>query len=168
MPILNHCKYHFKIETQNHFDKQDGASLIRAVVSKEAKFFRQQFCGVIADMLTQWILEALGQGITTTQYASHLTLDSGTDNTGSGPSSRLSVPTYDYNSMLRDRRLKVIFSNILNSARRDPVLMLRFYWVSFIMFVTASALACHRVLVSLSEAYLGPLKIAPKRYAIGA
>ncbi|KAF3433920.1 hypothetical protein FNV43_RR25023 [Rhamnella rubrinervis] len=146
----------------------DGASLIRAVVSKEAKFFRQQFCGVIADMLYQWILGALRQGITATQYGSHLTLDGGTDNRGSGPSSRLSMPTYDYQSMLRDRRLKVIFSNILNSARRDPILMMRFYWVSFIMFVTASALACHRVLVSLSEAYLGPLKIAPKQYAMGA
>lgn len=168
MPTLDHCKYHFKIETHNHFHEQDGASLIRAVVSKEAKFFRQQFCGVFADMLYQWILEALGQGITTTQYGSHLTLDSRTDNRGSGPSSRLSTPTNDYHSILRDRRLKVIFSKILNSARRDPILMLWFYWVSFVMFVTSSALACHRVLVSLSEAYLGPLKIAPKRYAIGA
>ncbi|XP_048325890.2 uncharacterized protein LOC107413651 [Ziziphus jujuba] len=146
----------------------DGASLVKAVVSKEAKFFRQQLCGVIADILCQGILKAFGQGVRRTQYSSHVKLESGTDTRDLGPSSRLSTPIYDYHSLLRDRRLKVIFSNILNSARRDPMLMLRFFWVSFIMFVTASALACHRVVVSLSEAYLGPISIAPKRYAIGA
>lgn len=140
--------------------------MVQAVVSKEAKFFRKQLSGVIADILYQWILETFGQGVTT-QYGSHVKLESGTDNRDLGPSSRLSTPINDYHSILKDRRLKVIFSNILNSARRDPILMLRFFWVSFIMFVTASALACHRVVVSLSKAYLGPISIAPKRYAIG-
>lgn len=141
--------------------------MIRAVVSKEAKFFRQQLCGVIADMLCQWILETLGGGVTA-QNGSRMALNSGTASRDLGPSSRLSTPMYDYHSILRDRRLRVIFSSKLNSARRDRILMLRFYWVSFVMFVTASALACHRALVFLSEAYLGPLKIAPRRYAIGA
>ncbi|KAK9282959.1 hypothetical protein L1049_011184 [Liquidambar formosana] len=37
----------------------DGASLIRAMVSKEAFFFRQQLCRVIADVLYQWTFETL-------------------------------------------------------------------------------------------------------------
>ncbi|KAK9283171.1 hypothetical protein L1049_011404 [Liquidambar formosana] len=41
--------------------------------------------------------------------------------------------------------------------------MLRFCWASFVMFVTALALACHRVVVSLSEVFMGPVSFAPKR-----
>ena len=122
--------------------EQDGASLVRAVVSKEAKVFRFQLCKIIADILYQWVFEALGQGMPARQYS--------------------------YQSLLRDRRLKVIFFKILKSARREPVLMLRFYWALFVMFIAASALAFRRLLVSLSEAYLGPLSFAPKRFAISA
>ncbi|GMN51106.1 hypothetical protein TIFTF001_020255 [Ficus carica] len=144
----------------------DGASLIQAVVSKEAKAFRQQFCRVIADILYLWIFKALGQDNTTTRYGSQLVLAIGTGNREPSSSSRSLTPIYDYDSILRDRRLKVIFSHILKSARRKPVLMLRFYWVSFVMFITASAIACHRVLVSLSEAYFGPVSFSHKQYAI--
>ncbi|XP_061996446.1 uncharacterized protein LOC133714364 [Rosa rugosa] len=144
----------------------DGASLIQAMVSKEAKFFRQQFCRFVADILHQWMLETFVRGITTVQYSSNLRVASGPDNKELGPSSRLSTPIYDYRSVLRDRRLKVIFSNIINSARKNPVLMLRFCWTSFVMSVVAFALASHRVLISFSEAYLGPISFASKQYAI--
>lgn len=144
----------------------DGASLIQAVVSKEAKVFRQQFCRVIADVLYLWIFKALGQDITTTRYGSKVILSFGAGNRELSSSSRSSMPIYDYDSILRDRRLKVIFSHLLKSARRKPALMLRFYWVSFVMLLTASAIACHRVVVSLSEAYFGPVSLAPKQYAI--
>lgn len=127
----------------------DGASLIRAMVSKEAKFFRQQLCRVIADILYQWMSEALGQDVTITQY-------------------RISTPICDYQSILRDRRLKVIFLTVLNSTRRDPILTVRFSWASFVMFVTASALACHQILVSLSETYIGRVPFAPKQFAVSA
>lgn len=139
--------------------------MIQAVVSKEAKVFRQECCRVIADILYLWIFKALGQDDTTIRCSSQI-LAIGTDNKELSPSSRLSTPIYDYDSLLRDRRLKVIFSNVLKSARRNPVLMLRLYWVSFVMFVTASALACHRVIVSLSEAYFGPVSFPRKQYAI--
>lgn len=158
---------HFKILIL-HFNVQDGASLIQAMVSKEAKFFRQQLCTVIADILYQWMCEALGQDITITQSSSRVRFVGGPDNQELGSSSRLSTPICDYNSILRDRRLKVIFLKALNSTRRCPVLFVRFCWASFVMFVTASALACHRILVSLSETYTGQVTVAPKRYAFSA
>ncbi|XP_059456102.1 uncharacterized protein LOC132186243 [Corylus avellana] len=146
----------------------DGASLIQAMVSKEAKFFRQQLCTIIADILYQWMCEALGQDIAITQSSSQLRFMSGPDNRELGSSSRLSTPICDYNSILRDRRLKVIFLKALNSTRRRPVLFARFCLASFVMFVTASAVACHRILVSLSETYIGRVPVAPKRFAFSA
>ncbi|KAG2723534.1 hypothetical protein I3760_02G173900 [Carya illinoinensis] len=146
----------------------DGASLIRAMVCKEAKFFRQYLCRVIASILYQWMCETLGQGIKVTQSSSQVRLVGGLDNRELASSSRLSLPIRDYHSILRDRRLKVIFLKVLDSTRRDPVLLMRFCWASFVMFVTASALACHRFLVSLSETYLSPVSFAPKRYAVSS
>lgn len=138
------------------------------MVSKEAKFFRQQLCTVIADILYQWMCEALGQDNTITQSRSRVRFMSGPDNRELGSSSRLSTPICDYNSILRDRRLKVIFLKALNSTRRRPILFVRFCWASFVMFVTASALACHRILVSLSETYIGRVPVAPKQFAFSA
>lgn len=145
----------------------NGASLIRAMVSKEAIFVRQQLCRVIADALYHWMTQTFGRGIMATWYSSQVRLTSEADNRELSPSSRLTVPVYDYQSIFRDRRLKVIFSRILDSARKDPALMLKFYWTTFAMVVTASVRACHRVLVSLSEAMLAPSRILP-RVAISA
>lgn len=146
----------------------DGSSLIRAMVSREAHFFRQQLSGVIANILYQWLFSALGQGITPTQYSSNVRLSGGPGNQQLGSSYGLTTPFYDYQSFLKDRRLKVIFSKVIDSARRDPMLMLKFCWTSFVMFITASALAFHRLLVSLSETYLGSMPFTSKRYAISA
>lgn len=144
----------------------DGASLIRAMVSKEGGFFRQQLCGIIAEILYHWMLGAIGSSTRVAQYNSRVKLASGTSNYELGPSSGRSTSIYDYQSIFRDRRLRVIFSKALRSAQSDPVLMLRFCWSSLVIFVTASALACHRAVVNLSEAYLGPLSFVPKRFAI--
>ncbi|KAJ9175588.1 hypothetical protein P3X46_014130 [Hevea brasiliensis] len=146
----------------------DGASLVRALVSKEAVFFRQQLCRTIADLLYQWTVQTLGLGITATQYCSQLRSTSEFDNRELGLPSPLSMPLHEYQSIFKDRRLKVIFSRIIDSARKDTVLMLKFCWTSFIMVVAASALAFHRVLVSLSEVYISRLSLASKRVAIGA
>lgn len=131
----------------------DGAALIRAMVSKEAVIFRQQLGCVIADIIYQWMSEAFGQATTFAQYGSRMSLALGPDNR---ESPRLATPISNYRYILRDRRLKLIFSKVLGSARKDPVLMVRVFWVSFVMLVSASALAFHRMLVSLSEAYLSP------------
>ncbi|TQD97343.1 hypothetical protein C1H46_017045 [Malus baccata] len=142
----------------------DGASLVQAMVSKEAKVYRQQFCRVIADVLYQWMYAANGWGITKTRYSSDLKMAGGPENRERGPSSR--APIYDYRAIYRDRRLRVIVSNVLKSARKNPILMLRLYWTSFVMFATAFALACHRALLSFAEDHLGPISFAPKQYAI--
>ncbi|CAI0411752.1 unnamed protein product, partial [Linum tenue] len=134
----------------------DGASLIRGMVSKEATPLRQQLCKVIADVMHQWVVQALGQHITALKYSR---LTSG---------SRSSVSVDEYQAILRDPRLKVIFLRIISSTRKDPALMLKFSWTSFIMAVTASARAFHRVLVSLSEAFVSSLPLSPKRVAVSA
>lgn len=152
-------------ETYLSLNEQDGASLIKAMVSKEGKFFRQQLCKIIVDLLYQWMIKLFGQGITVTQY-SRVVLANGPSNKESGLSPRSSLPTYDYNSIFRDRRLRVIFSKVLKSASRDKILMLRFSWASLLIIITASTLACHQLVVSLSEAYLGKIFDAPKRYAV--
>ncbi|XP_058204689.1 uncharacterized protein LOC131318750 isoform X2 [Rhododendron vialii] len=131
----------------------DGAALIRAMVSKEAIVFRQQLCRVIADIIYQWMSEAFGQATTIAQYGTRVNLASGP---GNQESPRLATPISDYRYIFRDRRLKVIFSKVLGSTRKDPVLLVRFFWVSFVMLVSASALAFHRMLVTLSEGYLNP------------
>ncbi|EEF29135.1 Ubiquinone biosynthesis protein coq-8, putative [Ricinus communis] len=146
----------------------DGASLVRAVVSKEAVFFRQQLSRVIADLLYQWVVKTLGIGNKATKYSSQVRLTSELDNKELGPSSNLSMSMYDYQSIFQDRRLKVIFSRILNSAMKNPVLMLKLCWTSVVMVVAASALACHRVLVSLSEIYIAPFSLARKEVALSA
>ncbi|KAJ8765850.1 hypothetical protein K2173_020366 [Erythroxylum novogranatense] len=144
----------------------DGASLVRAMVSKDASIFRKQICQVIADILSQWIIQTLGLGTARTHYSVPIkhTIEPG--NEEQGQSVGLSTNLYDFQSILRDRRLKVIFTRILNSARKDRMLMLKFYWTSFVIFVRATALACYRVILSFSEAYIGPLILSPKRVAI--
>ncbi|KAM7274292.1 hypothetical protein ACFE04_028956 [Oxalis oulophora] len=144
----------------------DGASLVRSMVSEEAILFRQQFCRVIADVLYEWMFETLGQRIIPTwYYSSKLRMAGGSKCT---EMDRSSSSVYKYKSLMTDRRMKVIFLKIFASARKDPILMLRFYWASFVTFIMATALACHRFLVSLSEAYLSPLSFAPRRFAVGA
>lgn len=137
------------------------------MVSKEGKFFRQQLCKIIADALCQWMIKLFGQGITATQHPGVM-LVNGPINKESGLSPTSSLPAYDYSSIVRDRRLRVIFSKVLKSASSDKFLMLRFCWASLIIMITASTLACHRATLSLSEAYLGPIFDPPKRYAVSA
>lgn len=141
----------------------DGASLVRAMVSKEAVIFRQSLSRIISNVLYESIYDAVEGRLATRQYGSRATLESGAENF-----SRLSTPNSGYKSIMRDRRLKVIFFKILESARKDRLLMLKFCWASFIMFLSASALACHRVVVSLSEAYIGPISLPRRELAFSS
>lgn len=127
----------------------DGASLAQAVVSKEASFFRNQFCRIIADIMYQWMVVTLG--VPPSQYSSRV---------------RPNDPTNEYQSLLKDRRLKVISLKVLDSTRKKPMLMLRFCCTLAAMFIKASALACHQLLISLSETFLAPISFAPKRFAV--
>ncbi|KAI3508671.1 hypothetical protein L1887_23680 [Cichorium endivia] len=128
----------------------DGASLIRDIVSKEAKPLRLQLCKIIADMIYHTIYAtALGKTlITNAIYRSS------------------STPAVDYQTLVKDRRLKVIVLKVLESGRKDPLLMLRLCWVCFVTAVAASALACHRVFVSMAEDYLGRVSFTHKKLAV--
>ncbi|KAK6144798.1 hypothetical protein DH2020_021618 [Rehmannia glutinosa] len=48
----------------------DGASLVRALVSNEASPFRQQLCKIVADILYQWMCEALEKGLNFSKFNS--------------------------------------------------------------------------------------------------
>ncbi|XP_022986787.1 uncharacterized protein LOC111484434 [Cucurbita maxima] len=145
----------------------NGASLIQAMVSKEAKFFRQQLCTIVADIIHQWALRTLGQGNRATELGTTVKTGIPSDRRGGRSSSQL-TGQIDYSSFLNDRRIKLLFSKVLKSAGKKPILMLKFFWTSIIILATASAMACHRTVVSLSELYLGPISLAPKRYAVPA
>ncbi|GAA0150599.1 hypothetical protein LIER_09510 [Lithospermum erythrorhizon] len=140
----------------------DGASLVRAVLTKEATFVRQQVCKIIADILYQWMRDGLAPSIPRVRGMSHLSnMDLGL------PSAGTSSPIHDYKILLQDRRLRLIASKILDSARKDRVLIVRFVWTSLTMFIKSSALAFHRLLVSLSEAYLGHISFSPQQIMVG-
>lgn len=132
----------------------DGASLIRDIVSNEAKPFRLQLCKITADIIYNSICAtALGKTLmaSTSDHAIY----------------RSSItPAIDYESLVRNRRLRVIVRKVLESGRKDPLLMVRLCWVSFVTLVAASALACHRVFVSMAEGYLGNLNFTPKKLAV--
>lgn len=140
--------------------------MIQAAVSKEASPFRQQFCMALADTVYKWMCQALVKCFNLSRLSSVLTVASEAKYRRIG-STRLTSPSSEYESILRDRRIKVIFSKAIYSARKDRILMLKFCWSSFVMFFVASALACHRVFVSLSEAYVGPSSYPSKQIAMG-
>nr|KAJ0188842.1 hypothetical protein LSAT_V11C900484490 [Lactuca sativa] len=137
----------------------DGASLIRDTVSKEAKPFRYQLCKIISDMLYH--------SICATAFAKTFMPMSATCNPIYRSSSSSSMPAVDYKTLVRNRRLRVIVRKVLESGRKDTLLMLRLCWVSFVTLVVASALACHKVVVSMSEEdYLGRLSFTPKKLVV--
>uniref|UniRef100_A0A803N621 Protein kinase domain-containing protein n=2 Tax=Chenopodium quinoa TaxID=63459 RepID=A0A803N621_CHEQI len=119
----------------------DGASLLKAFLSPEAAAVRQQFCRATADVLYQWM-------------AGNIVKD---------PYLTTSSNSFAANCklLIADRRLKVVFNKILNDAKRDWLLMLRFYGTSFVMFVIASAMACHRLMISLSKSHASRLSFSP-------
>ncbi|XP_073037404.1 uncharacterized protein [Primulina eburnea] len=144
----------------------DGTSLIRAAVSKEASPFHRQFCMALADTIYKWMCQALVKHFNLSRLSSIVMVASEPKYRSIGSSTRLTSPSSEYESILRDRRLRVIFSKATYSARKDRILMLKFCWSSFVLFFVASALACHRVFVSLSEAYMGPSSYPSKQIAM--
>ncbi|XP_077227567.1 protein kinase superfamily protein [Tasmannia lanceolata] len=137
----------------------DPASLIRSMTSKEAIFFRQYFTRSLADVLHQWMTKTHGRFITRL-HGSHMTTINVQHSRETG------LPSESSSLLLRDRRMKVIFYRVLNGVRRDPILMMRFCWTSFVISISALALACHRFLVSCSEIYITSVKVSPKRVAV--
>ncbi|KMT17380.1 hypothetical protein BVRB_2g038350 [Beta vulgaris subsp. vulgaris] len=120
----------------------DGTTLLKAYLSEEAGTVRQQLCRAIADVLYQWMAGFIGQDLCATASCHSF------------------AANCNYRLLLTDRRLKVVFKKVLNDARRDWLLMLRFCWTSIVMFVFASAMACHQLIISLSEAYMSRISFS--------
>ncbi|PIN11099.1 putative unusual protein kinase [Handroanthus impetiginosus] len=127
----------------------DGASLIRALVSNEASPFRQQLCKIIADILYNWMSQTLGKFLNLSPVM-------------------VSTGANEYEPILRDRRLRVILFKSLNSAKKDPMLLLRFCLSSFVVFFVASAMAFRRMLVSIVGAYSGRFSYNSEQIAVTA
>ncbi|KAG9445552.1 hypothetical protein H6P81_011680 [Aristolochia fimbriata] len=139
----------------------DPASLIRSMISKEALSYRKYICRALADMLYQWMLHAINQNKTNPPCDFPLRMRYIEDTGTASESSALL-----YWIFFRDRRLKVIFSRLLNALRKDPILMFRFACTSFVVFISALALSCHRLVASWSEMYVTSLSFPTRRFAL--
>ncbi|XP_058101827.1 uncharacterized protein LOC131245999 isoform X2 [Magnolia sinica] len=141
----------------------DATSLVRAMLSKEAIFFRRHVSRTLADVLHLWMIKALGwDHKIASPYSSRTKMANLQNPMGLSSES----PAFLYQVALQDRRLKVIFYKVLNAVRKDPILMLRFCWASFVIFVSATALAFHRFLVSWSETSISNVSFAHRQVAV--
>ena len=131
------------------FNKQNGTSLIRTFISKEAHAIRQKLCTMVADTLYQWMV-----GISGVNSLKFISLPD------PPPSSGTNITVKDFKSLIEDKRVRVILRKILESTKSDRVLTLKFGLTSFVMFLTASALACHRFVISVSEGYVNYLSLS--------
>ncbi|KAJ4906807.1 Protein kinase superfamily protein [Raphanus sativus] len=127
----------------------NGASLIRAFISSEAHAIRKKLCTTVADTLYQWMV-----GISGVNSLKFISLSD------QPPSSGTNSTVKDFQSLMGDKRVRVILRKILGSAKSDRVLTLKFCLTSFVMFLTASALACHRFVISVSEGYVNYLTLS--------
>lgn len=77
---------------------------------------------VVVDILFQWMTVALGKVVHITQFSSQVVLAGTGQNTQICPT--IFTSNVDYQSFLRDLRLKIIALKALRFARKDPVLRL--------------------------------------------
>lgn len=132
----------------------DPVSLARAALSRDAVVFRQQASKALADVIYKWTAKVLARINISVEGSSSM-----------NPSVGSTEPYFM--TIMRDRRLKVIFSKILRSVRTSPGLFARVCWSCLVVCVSATILALRRTVVSLSETYLMPsLSSAPKRVAM--
>ncbi|XP_010534416.1 PREDICTED: uncharacterized protein LOC104809972 isoform X2 [Tarenaya hassleriana] len=128
----------------------NGTSLVRKFVSREAHTFRQQLCRTVADILYRWMLHITG--FRSPKFA--VTLD---------PTSGFNLSSaHDLGVLVRDKRLRVMIRKILESAKKDRVLMFRFCCTSSLLLLSATAIACYRFLISVSETCINYLSLAAK------
>ncbi|KAF9596912.1 hypothetical protein IFM89_014476 [Coptis chinensis] len=146
----------------------DEASLVQVMVSREAIVFRKQVTIALAYVLYQWMSQALGQSNDTSHLKSGVKMVSGLHHKDESPSSGISASVYDYHSVIKDRRLQLICRKVLDSARRQPLLMLKFSWASIVMFLSAFAFAFHKILVIWSDKCIASLSLAPRMIAFSS
>lgn len=141
----------------------DATSLIVAMVSKDAASFRLHLSRAFAEMICHWMIKAVGGDDELVPHDHQLIMVKGQQERKMGLPPE---PTPGLQTVLSDRRMKVIFYKVLHDVREDPILMLRLCWSSITIFVTAAALALHRFLVYCLEALLASVSYVPRFLAI--
>ncbi|CAN6479319.1 unnamed protein product [Victoria cruziana] len=108
----------------------DPASLLQAFISAEASSFRQHVAQILGNIMYQSVSEALEKNTSIkvpNMQENHKVY--GTP-----------IPDRElYKILRRDRRVKVIAGRILQRILRRPLLMLRFFWCSFLILFRAFA-----------------------------
>ncbi|KFK36812.1 hypothetical protein AALP_AA4G174700 [Arabis alpina] len=127
----------------------NATSLIRTFISRDAHVIRQKLCTTIADTMYQWMV-----GIFGIKSLKFISLSDPPSSSGTN------ITVKDFKSLIADKRVRVILRQIFESTKSDRVLMFKFGWTSFVMFLTTSALACHRFVISVSEGYINYLSLS--------
>ncbi|KAG6478783.1 hypothetical protein ZIOFF_062227 [Zingiber officinale] len=142
----------------------DSTSLARTFISKDAKPLRRDLSSALADILFQWTSEAFRRnGVEERNKLNrNMILESEQMERKPASPSKLSVPLLQ--TVLRDKRLKVIFYKIANGVRQDSMLTVRVCWSLAAVLATAAVLAMHRALVYWSETH--GRSFLPRRIAL--
>ncbi|GJM87279.1 hypothetical protein PR202_ga03219 [Eleusine coracana subsp. coracana] len=134
---------------------QNGKSLARDMISKDALMFRVLLSKVIADVVCQWMLNVTGLN-RAGEHKPHTQMTTRM-NEGDLVLSKDSSTLIALQAALRDRRLQVIFAKFMRELKEEPLLMVRVSWNMFVISVTSAAVGLHRFMVLMSEKYLTTL-----------
>ncbi|KAI4982906.1 hypothetical protein ZWY2020_023398 [Hordeum vulgare] len=126
------------IMTANH------KSLAQDLISKDAAVFRALLSRALADVVCQWMVKVT---------ALKRLRDRG-DALGMSIGAPISPVVSSLHEVVRDRRLKVIFSKFVKDLREEPLLMARVGWSALVVSAVSTAIGAHRFAVLLSEEYL--------------
>ncbi|VAI62612.1 unnamed protein product [Triticum turgidum subsp. durum] len=133
------------IMTANH------KSLARDLISKDAAIFRALLSRALADVVCQWMVKVSGL---------KRSRDSMGDDLGMSLSKEapISPMVSSLQEVVRDRRLKVIFSKFVKDLREEPLLMAKVGLSALVVSAVSAAIGAHRFAVLLSEEYLPTLR----------
>ncbi|XP_015689552.2 protein ACTIVITY OF BC1 COMPLEX KINASE 3, chloroplastic [Oryza brachyantha] len=132
----------------------NAKSLAHDLISKDASVFRVLISRVLADVIYQWMVKASGFK-RAGRLEPHPRMATGND-----ADQRLSKDApalVTFQTAVRDRRLRVIFSKFVRDIREDPILMIRVSWNVLAISVVSAAIGVHHFIVFLSEEFLTAL-----------
>ncbi|XP_052144194.1 uncharacterized protein LOC127763508 isoform X1 [Oryza glaberrima] len=133
----------------------NAKSLARDLISKDASIYRVLLSRVLADVIFQWMVKATGFK-RAGQLEPHPRVTAGKNDEDLGLSKEAPA-LVTFQTAVRDRRLKVIFTKFVRDIREDPILMVRVSWNMFAISVVSAAIGVHRFIVVLSEEFLSTL-----------
>ncbi|KAG8072825.1 hypothetical protein GUJ93_ZPchr0006g44710 [Zizania palustris] len=133
----------------------NAKSLARDLISREASVFRVLLSRILADVIYQWMVKVTGfeRG---RQLEPHPRMTTGKKDDDLGLSKEASA-LVTFQTAVRDRRMKIIFSKFVRDIREEPILMVRVSWNILATSVISAAIGVHRFIVFLSEEYLPAL-----------